>query len=62
MLTTGQKNIKRVIDCMYIISYVILIFLSNISHTYNIFVKVNPFFFKQSIDGRKMFLEAHFLT
>lgn len=42
MLTIGQKNIKRVIDCMYIISYIILIFLSNISHTYNTIVDVNP--------------------
>lgn len=27
---------------MYIISYTILIFLCNISHTYNVFVEVNP--------------------
>lgn len=57
----GQKNIKRVIDCMYIISYTILIFLSNRSHTYNIFVEVNPAFLNSLLVIEKMFLEHTFL-
>lgn len=62
MLTIGQKNIKRVIDCMYLISYIILIFLSNISHTYNTIVDVNPASLNSLLVIEKIFLDAYFLT